>query len=147
VELLSLIPGSCNAHAEICGDAENPVSLRCLIVDDSEHFLRAASASLGRNGIEIVGTATTSDGALERVAELRPDVVLVDVGLGDESGFDLTRRLVDAFPYLGRRVVLISTHGQEDLADLVDSSPVAGFISKSELSAGTVRELVPVDDS
>lgn len=120
-----------------------PMSLRCLIVDDSEQFLRAASSSLGRNGIEIVGTATTSATALDQVAKLRPDVVLVDVGLGEESGFDLTLQLVDAFPYLASRVVLISTRAEDDYGDLVEASPAAGFVPKSELSASAVRELVP----
>jgi DNA-binding NarL/FixJ family response regulator len=123
-----------------------PVPLRCLIVDDSEQFLGAAASSLGRNGIEVVGTATTSAAALDQVAKLRPDVVLVDVGLGGESGFDLAHGLVGAFPYLGERVVLISTHEEEDLADLIDASPVAGFISKSELSPEAVRDLVPASE-
>jgi DNA-binding NarL/FixJ family response regulator len=118
------------------------MALRCLIVDDSKPFLRAATSSLGRDGIEIVGTATSPVSALDQVAKLRPDVVLVDVGLGDESGFDLTRKLIDAFPYLRSRVVLISTHDEDDLADLVGSSPAAGFICKSDLSTTTVRELV-----
>jgi DNA-binding NarL/FixJ family response regulator len=119
------------------------MSLRCLIVDDSEQFLRAATSSLGRNGIEIVGTATTTVAALDQVAKLRPDVVLVDVGLGEESGFDLTVQLVDAFPYLASRVVLISTRAEDDYGDLVEASPAAGFVPKSELSASAVRELVP----
>ena len=93
--------------------------------------------------MEVVGTATTSSTALDRVAELRPDVVLVDVGLGEESGFDLTLQLVDAFPYLASRVVLISTRAEDEYGDLVESSPAAGFISKSELSASAVSELVP----
>ena len=112
-----------------------PVPLRCLIVDDSEQFLGAATSSLGRNGIEIVGTAMTSVAALDQVAKLRPDVVLVDVGLGEESGFELTLQLVGAFPYLASRVVLISTRAEDDYGELVEASPAAGFVSKSELSA------------
>jgi DNA-binding NarL/FixJ family response regulator len=123
------------------------VPLRCLIVDDSEQFLHAAISSLDRNGIEVVGTASTSAEALEQVAKLRPDVVLVDVGLGEESGFDLTLKLVDAFPYLAARVVLVSTRTADDYGDLVEASPAAGFICKSELSSSTVRELVPESDS
>ena len=121
--------------------------LRSLIVDDSEQFLRAATSSLSRNGIEVVGTATSSATALEQVASLRPDVVLVDVGLGEESGFDLAVEIVDAFPYLASRVVLISTRAEDDYGDLVDASPAAGFIAKSELSASAVYELVRADDS
>jgi DNA-binding NarL/FixJ family response regulator len=127
-------------------DAET-VSVRYLIVDDSEQFLEAAAASLGRNGVEVVGTATNSATARERVEVLRPDVVLVDVGLGDESGFDLVVELVEAFPYLESRIVLISTRAEDDYSDLVEESPAAGFISKSELSPKAIYELVPADDS
>jgi DNA-binding NarL/FixJ family response regulator len=128
------------------GDAGS-VPMRCLIVDDSEQFLRAASTSLGKNGIEIVGTATTSATALAEVAKLRPDVVLVDVGLGEESGFDLVVELVGAFPYLASNVVLISTRAEDDYGELVEASPAVGFISKSELSAGAVHELVSASAS
>jgi DNA-binding NarL/FixJ family response regulator len=121
--------------------------LRLVIVDDSEQFLRAATSSLGRNGIEVVGTATSSATALEQVAALRPDGVLVDVGLGDESGFDLVVQLVDTFPYLASRVVLISTRGEDDYGELVEASPAAGFILKSELSASALHELVSARDS
>jgi DNA-binding NarL/FixJ family response regulator len=120
--------------------------LRCLIVDDSEQFLRAACSSLSRDGIDVVGTATTSAKALDQAAKLSPDVILVDVGLGEESGFDLTQRLVDAFPYLASRVLLISTRAVDDYGELVDASPAAGFIPKTELSPSAVRELVPPND-
>jgi len=126
-------------------DAET-VSVRYLIVDDSEQFLEAAAASLGRNGIEVVGTATNSASARERVEILRPDGVLVDVGLGEESGFDLVVELVDAFPYLESRIVLISTRAEDDYSDLVEASPAVGFISKSELSAKALQALVPADE-
>jgi DNA-binding NarL/FixJ family response regulator len=121
--------------------------MRCVIVDDSEQFLRAASSTLSRSGIEVVGTARTSAAALEQVGKLRPDVVLVDIGLGEESGFELTVKLVDAFPYLASRVVLISTRAEDDYRELVDTSPAAGFIAKTELSASPLRELVPPNDS
>jgi two-component system, NarL family, nitrate/nitrite response regulator NarL len=118
---------------------------RCLIVDDNERFLEIARISLERQGLEVVGTATTIAGALLEAAVVRPDVVLVDVAIGSESGFDLTRRLVEDFPELRARVVLISTRGEEDLADLVASSPAVGFLSKALLSASAVRGLVDTE--
>ena len=120
---------------------------RALLVDDSEQFLRAATTSLGRNGLEVVGTATSSATAREQVASLEPDVVLVDVGLGEESGFDLVVTLVDAFPYLASRIVLISTRAADDYSELVEASPAVGFISKSDLSADAIDELVSIGDS
>ena len=72
--------------------------LRCLIVDDNASFLDAATNLLEREGLDVVGVASTSDEALRQAEELRPDVVLVDIMLGTESGFDLARRLADAVP-------------------------------------------------
>lgn len=113
-----------------------------MIVDDDERFLAVARDRLTRDGLDVVGTATTPAEALGRVEELNPDVVLVDIGLGTESGFELTRRLVEAFPDLRSRVVLISTHDQEDFAELIEASPAAGFLPKDLLSAKAVVDLL-----
>ncbi|MGN9909845.1 response regulator transcription factor [Phytohabitans sp. LJ34] len=116
---------------------------RCLIVDDNERFLAVARTSLERDGLEVVGTATTVADALDKTDRLHPDVVLVDIALGAESGFDLTRQLVERHPDLRARVVLISTRREDDYADLIALSPAAGFVWKAQLSGGAVRELVP----
>ena len=129
-----------------CCDAGS-VSLRCLIVDDNTRFLAAARSTLSRDGIEVVGTATTPSRALQQTEKLRPDVVLVDIGLGEDSGFDLVRQLVEAFPQLGSGIVLISTRSEDDYADLIAASPAVGFIAKSHLSVRAVRELFPPTDS
>jgi DNA-binding NarL/FixJ family response regulator len=84
--------------------------------------------------VAVVGAATTSAEALRLEEELQPDVVLVDIRLGDESGFDLARRL-------NGTVILISTHAQREYADEIAASPAAGFIPKVELSASAVRRL------
>jgi DNA-binding NarL/FixJ family response regulator len=118
------------------------VLLRCLIVDDSERFLEVARSSLDHDGIEVVGTATTSAAALEQTGKLRPDVVLVDLGLGSENGLDLARKLVEDYPYLESRVVIVSTQPEEDVSDLIRTSAAVGFISKRALSPTTVRRLV-----
>lgn len=71
--------------------------------------------------------------------------MLVDVDLGRENGFDVVRRLHDAHDGLGPpapRLILISIHAEQDLADLIASSPAVGFISKSRLSAGAIRHLL-----
>jgi DNA-binding NarL/FixJ family response regulator len=121
------------------------IAIRCLIVDDNERFLEAASSSLSRDGIEVVGTATTISDALRQVGSLRPDVVLVDISLGEESGFELTRQLVERFPDFRSRVVLISTRAEEDFADLIAASPALGFVPKSQLSAQAVDALLPAE--
>ena len=115
---------------------------RCLIVDDNEGFLAAAHSSLEREGMLVVGTATTIAEALQKTELLRPEIVLVDIALGGESGFELARQLVGGFPDLRARVVLISTRGEDDFADLIAASSAAGFLSKNRLSAKAVRELL-----
>ena len=116
--------------------------LSCLIVDDNRAFLEAAQMLLERECLTVAGTATTSDEALRKAESLRPDVVLVDISLGEESGFDLARRLVDAYPGNETAVVLISTRAEADVADLIAESPALGFVPKVELSAGAIRRLV-----
>jgi CheY-like chemotaxis protein len=122
------------------------LSLRCLIVDDSGEFLAAARATLEREGILVVGVATTKAEALERVIELRPDVVLVDVGLGDESGFEVARRIAEE-QQDEPTVILISTRAEGDFGDLISSSSAAGFLSKSRLSAGAIRAILDEERS
>jgi two-component system nitrate/nitrite response regulator NarL len=117
------------------------MALRLLIVDDNERFLEAARSTLERDGIEVVGTATTAAEAERQADELDPDVVLVDLNLGADSGFDLTRRLAEPRSNYSR-VLLISTRDEEDFSDLIRESPAIGFLSKSDLSAGAIRELL-----
>jgi DNA-binding NarL/FixJ family response regulator len=115
------------------------MALRCLIVDDSPGFLRSARALLEREGMAVVGVASTGEEAVRQVEALRPDVLLLDIDLGEESGFDLAERLQAEASLPSARVILISTHAEEDFADLIAVTPVAGFLPKAELSAGAIR--------
>jgi two-component system nitrate/nitrite response regulator NarL len=118
------------------------VKLRCLIVDDSSSFLEAAQAMLEREGLSVVGVASTGSEALAHAEESRPDVVLVDISLGKESGFEVARRLVANTEDGGSKVILISTHSEADFADLIATSPAIGFLPKSELSADAIRRML-----
>ena len=118
------------------------MTLRCVIVDDSALFLRAARALLEREGVAVVGVAYTGAEARREVEELRPDVTLVDINLGGESGFDLARQLTEDGLEAPPKVVLISTHAEADFADLIAESPVVGFVAKSDVSAEAIRNLV-----
>jgi DNA-binding NarL/FixJ family response regulator len=118
------------------------MSVRCLLVDDSLGFLEAARMLLERQGIGVVGAASTGAEALRLVGELRPDVVLVDIDLGEESGFDVTRRLAEETNAHRPSMILISTHSERDFADLIADSAAIGFLSKSHLSANAILELL-----
>jgi DNA-binding NarL/FixJ family response regulator len=118
------------------------VEVRCLIVDDSAGYVRAARAVLEQEGITVVGVASTVETALRRVGELCPDVTLVDIDLRGTSGVDLARRLVTEFCESAGCVILISAHAEEEFADLIEACPAAGFLPKSALSADAVRAVM-----
>jgi len=118
------------------------VGLRCLIVDDNADFLTTARDLLTRQGITVVGLASTGSEALQRADELRPDVALVDIELGAESGFDVAR-LLGTTPHLEPLpVVLISTYAEHDFLDLIAASPAVGFVSKSDLSGQAISDVL-----
>jgi CheY-like chemotaxis protein len=116
------------------------VSLRCLIVDDNEEFLASASRLLDSQGLKIVGCASSGAEAIRLAETLQPDVLLVAIQLGDEDGFELTRRLTASAR--SARVVLISTHSEDELAELIADSPAVGFLAKTALSAAAIAEKV-----
>ena len=116
--------------------------MTCLIVDDNKSFLRAAQVLLEREGLLVMGITSTSDEAVRQVETLEPDVVLVDIFLGEESGLDLAKRLSETSSGDRPTVILISTHSNRDAAELIASSAADGFLPKVELSAAAVRGLV-----
>jgi DNA-binding NarL/FixJ family response regulator len=118
------------------------VSIRCLLVDDNDAFLEAAGVLLQREGMKVLGVAANSAEALRQARALRPDVILVDIGLGDESGFDLARLLAEDGQGGRAEVILISARAETDYAELVAESPAAGFLVKSELSAQAIGRIL-----
>jgi two-component system nitrate/nitrite response regulator NarL len=118
------------------------VSIRCLLVDDSDAFLKAASDLLQREGVTVLGVAVSSAEALRQARALRPDVILVDIGLGHESGFDLARLLAQDAQAGRAEVILISARAESDYAELIAESPAAGFLVKSELSAQAISRIL-----
>jgi DNA-binding NarL/FixJ family response regulator len=116
--------------------------LRCLIVDDSPRFGEEARALLEREGISVVGVARSGNEALRLVEALRPDLVLLDISLGKESGFDVARRLVDGSNADPPAVIFVSTHHEQEFSDRIAASPAAGFLAKTDLSAERIRVLL-----
>jgi DNA-binding NarL/FixJ family response regulator len=113
------------------------VALRCLLVDDNPQFLAVASRLLESQGLSIVGAASTSDEAERLTAELRPDVALVDVQLGEEDGVELAARLARV-----TAVILISTHSEDELGEMIADNPARGFVPKQSLGAAAISALL-----
>ena len=114
--------------------------LRCVVVDDNPGFLAAAADFLGRNGVTVVGVATTGAEALTCVAELKPDVTVVDIDLGAESGFDLAEQLTSGA--VCSPVILTSTHSEQEFAEMIAASAALGFVPKVGLSPEAIKRLL-----
>jgi DNA-binding NarL/FixJ family response regulator len=117
------------------------MTLRCVIVDDNSAVLQAASDLLEAEGLAVVGVSVTTKEAVALLEELEPDVMLIDIDLGPESGFALACRLVQGDmprPW----IILMSLRDEADYAHQLARSPAIGFLSKSDLSARAIRALI-----
>jgi DNA-binding NarL/FixJ family response regulator len=118
------------------------VSLRCLIVDDSPRFGEEARSLLEHEGVSVVGVASSGDEAVRLAEALGPDLVLLDISLGTESGFDVARRLVDGSNADPPAIIFVSTYDEREFSGRIESSPALGFIAKTTLSAERIRRLL-----
>jgi two-component system response regulator AlgR len=106
--------------------------VRVLVVDDQELFRRAMAAVVAEtDGFVVVGSATTGEGSLAAVAELRPDLVLMDVNLPGIDGIEAARRI--AAPGAAAPVVVLLSTYEEDDFDLAGSG-AAGYVAKASLA-------------
>ena len=120
--------------------------LRCLIVDDSTSFREEMRGLLLEEGFDVVGGAGSAAEGLRQIAELRPEVALIDIDLGDESGLELARQLRNKSGQAAPHVILISTHDVAEYADLIQASSAIGFLAKIDLSAATIRQMLAAID-
>ncbi|MGZ4400370.1 MAG: response regulator [Gaiellaceae bacterium] len=117
---------------------KKPVSV--LIVDDHPTFRTSARTLLESEGFSVVGEAASGTEGLDRVRELEPDLVLLDVQLPDIDGFEVALRLsTGEHP---PAVILTSTRDRSDYGPRIDTSPACGFVPKSELSGARLTALL-----
>jgi DNA-binding NarL/FixJ family response regulator len=113
---------------------------RVLVVDDHPSFRASARALLTEEGFDVVGEAADGAEAVAAVAELTPDLVLLDIQLPDMDGFDVARRLLERSPEL--RVILISSRDHSQYGPLIEESGALGFVTKSDLTGATLERLL-----
>jgi DNA-binding NarL/FixJ family response regulator len=108
-----------------------------VIVDDHSGFRASARALLELDDFNVVGEAADGEAALSEVARLAPEVVLLDIGLPDMSGFDVARRIASR-----TTVVLVSSRSPDQVSVRAHGCGAVGFIAKDELTGAALEALV-----
>lgn len=116
---------------------EEPIAV--LIVDDHPMVREGLAGVLARYRMKIVGLAANGKQALEMYLALRPDVMLLDLRLPDQSGFDVVRAVLKADP-AGRIVILSSAQGDASVHKAI-SLGVRGYLLKG-IDGATLAEQV-----
>ena len=111
-----------------------------LIVDDHASFRAQARALLEENGYAVVGEAVDGESGIEMARALRPEAVLLDIGLPDIDGIEVARRLAEA--PTAPAVVLTSSREAAEYGPRLVGCPAAGFIAKDELSGSAIAALL-----
>jgi DNA-binding NarL/FixJ family response regulator len=114
------------------------VAVSVLVVDDHAGFRASARTLLELDGFDVVAEAADGASALDLARRLQPELVLLDVGLPDASGFDIAEQLADC----RSKVVLISSRERGDFGRRVRRSGALGFLSKDHLSGEAVHALL-----
>lgn len=103
---------------------------RVLVVDDNQLVRRLTQIYLNKYGYE-VESCDGPFGALNKVKEFRPDVVLLDVNMPGLSGGSLARLLADKKETIGFNILLFSSEDEEILKEIVDAGHADGYFRKN----------------
>ena len=116
------------------------MAMTLMIVDDHRSFRDAARRVLESAGFEVIGEAADGESALDAIAELRPDVVLLDVQLPGIDGFEVAARLTAN----GSTPAIVMTSSREgaDFGPLVEQSGARGFVHKADLSGTAISAVL-----
>jgi CheY-like chemotaxis protein len=123
-------------QAPEAGSQDGP---RVLLVDDAAAIRNALRGLLEDAGIEVVGEAPDGTQGVAMAAELRPDVVLMDLRMPSSDGFEATAQIVDQLPDV--RVVVLSAYESEESAEAVRAAGAFAFLPK-HCGADRIRETV-----
>ena len=126
-------------NAQTRDEAGTP-SVRVLVVDDQPPFRRAANAVCSMTaGFNVVGEAESGEDAVDKAAELTPDLILMDINLPGINGIEATRRITEARPETV--VVLLSTYKAEDLPGDARQSGAVAYVNKEEFAPNILQDL------
>ena len=115
-------------------------SVRVMIVDDQQPFRAAARAVVDRvAGFELIGEVESGEAAVAVCARMAPDLVLMDINMGELDGIEATRQITANDPSIC--VILVSTYAVDDLPPGARTSGAMAYVNKDELSPRVVRRL------
>lgn len=114
--------------------------IRVLLVDDHKIMRDGLRLTLGQHkDLQVVGEAGDRKSALERAEQLYPDVIVMDIGLPDADGVDLSREMLKRWPDF--RVVILSAVTDQEHLDQAVEAGVSGYILKVNASEDLVRAI------
>ena len=106
-------------------------NLRILIVDDHEVVRRGLLALLATQaGWEVIGEATSGPDAVRKVAQTKPDVVVMDITMPVMSGLDATRLIMETSPQT--KVLIFTMHDSEQMVQTALEAGARGYALKSD---------------
>ncbi len=115
------------------------MKLRVLIVDDAIFMRKMICDILVENGMEIVGEADTGAKAVEKFAELRPDLVTMDIIMPEMNGIDAVRKIMENDAKA--KIVMCSALGQQALVQEAIAAGAKDFLIKP-FNAARVVEVI-----
>ena len=111
--------------------------MKILIVDDHEALRAGVRAVLESRGLDVCGEASNGLEALEKAAQLRPDLVILDITMPVLDGFTAAREITKRLPGVG--ILLLSMHESASMVNVAKSSGARGYVAKSEGIARLVK--------
>lgn len=111
-----------------------------MIVDDQMPFRMAARSVVGVTpGFEVVGEAKSGEQAIEQMAVLHPELILMDINMDGISGIEATRRIIAEYP--GTKVILLSTYDEEDLPGDARTCGALGYVHKEQFGPDVLVDM------
>ena len=124
--------------AEICRKRVLAEVKKLLCVDDSAEMLSFLVDFLASD-FSIVGTLSSGSSVIATAARLNPDIILLDVDLGDTNGFHVAEQLRGSG--CPARIVFLSVHESPDFVEEADALGAAGYVSKAQIDRDLVKTL------
>ena len=122
-----------------CSDSNQSLStIHALVVDDFEPFRRFVCSTLGRRpGLQVVGEASDGLEAVQKAEKLKPDLILLDVGLPTLNGIEASHRISRVVP--DSKILFVSQNNDVDVLRAVLGNSARGYVLKADAN----RELLP----